>query len=145
MSTLAARLPYQAANTVARVDSSVPNEALIYDLVNRIMASVADRTLYEDVSEPRPSSEAVASAAVTLYKLSADYRDELEIEPFWGQLSLIWRSGHEKRVKATFGGDGRLSIYYERMADGHVVDSGMLTPQNNFTNNLGNRLAWLKS
>jgi hypothetical protein len=109
------------------------------------MTAVGDRTLYEDVLEPRPSIGAVVSAAVTVSRLNERFQEALEIEPYWGELSLIWRSGREKRVKATFDDDGRFSIYYEQMIGGHVTDSGMLTPQNNYSENLTNRLAWLRS
>jgi len=145
MSALAPPLAFYTQNTAAQAETSAPSEASLYELLNRLMEAVGDRSLYEDIHEPRPGAGAVVTAAVTLSRLNDRFRDTLEIEPFWGQLSLVWRSGRERRVKATFGGDGRLSIYYEQMIDGRVIDSGMDTPQDNFTGHLANRLIWLRS
>lgn len=122
------------------------NERTVAELqaeIERLMLVLGDRSIYEDDTEPKPSRDALVTAAFILSGLSDHFRNNCEIEPFWGQLSLIWRSGLEKRVKATFGGDGTLSIYHERMAGGRVVDSGMEVTHGPAGSVLAERLAWL--
>jgi hypothetical protein len=112
------------------------------NFADRILRVLGDRDFREDESEPIPNSSAVADAAMILARLDEQRRNDFEIEPFWGQLSLIWRSGAGKRVKATIGGDGSFSVYHERMADGRVVESELVNPQNR-VGYLNERLAWL--
>ena len=139
----ATAISFYALNTATRDETFNPREAVIFGLANRIMQTVGDRSLYEDDTEPQPNTNALVAATIALSKMDELFRDSCEIEPYWGQLSLVWRSGREKRVKATFGAEGTLSIYHERMAEGKVVDSGMEIVQDDVARHLANRLAWL--
>lgn len=118
-------------------------EAPAFYFANVLMNQVADRELYEEESEPRPSAAAIATASLALAQLDEKFREAYEIEPFWGQLSLVWRSDQGKRVKATFGGNGAFSVYHEQLRQGRVIDSQLETLSSDPISYLKERLAWL--
>jgi hypothetical protein len=132
-STLDFLIPGTASQTLGKPRFTVE--------LNHLLDALSDAALYEQ-GEPKPSPETIALAANVLSRVEDRYRNNTEIEPYWGQLSLIWRTGREKRVKATFGGDS-VTVYHEEMIDGRVIDSGMETLRGSDTRELSARLAWL--
>jgi hypothetical protein len=117
--------------------------ALSSPWLKKLLDALSDGDLYESDEELKPSPSAILAAAEALGHLRAQDADRVEIEPYSGELSLIWRAGRNKRVKAMFGQEkNSYSIYYEEMSNGRVVD-GRLEPNANHTL-LKERLAWLQ-
>jgi hypothetical protein len=111
-------------------------------MVNRLVDVLSNPDLYESDNEPRPSGAAILAAADALVQLEARDKDNVEIEPYSGELSLVWRAGREKRVKTMFGQEkGSYSVYYERMLNGRVVEHHL--EPNASHEYLRGRLAWL--
>jgi hypothetical protein len=109
--------------------------------INRVIDAVSDVDLYESAEERKPGTTTIIAAAALLADLSALDARSVEIEPYSGELSLIWRIGHS-RVKATFGMNAEsFSAYHERIAGGHVIENH-LEPNASKTY-LNDRLAWL--
>jgi hypothetical protein len=114
-----------------------------FRLLNKLLDAISDTDLYESADEQRPSRTAIIAAAEALAQLQAQDVDRVEIEPYSGELSLIWRAGRDKRVKAMFGQEkNSYSIYYEQMSNGRVVEA-RLEPNADHTL-LKDRLAWLQ-
>jgi hypothetical protein len=112
-------------------------------IVNRLMDVLSNPDLYESNAEPRPSGAAILAAADVLIQVEPQDKDSVEIEPYSGELSLIWRAGKEKRVKAMFGQEkGSYSIYYEQMVEGRVTEHHLEPNANHIY--LRERLAWLR-
>lgn len=110
-------------------------------LLEKLLAALSNPDLYES-DEPKPSPSAILAAAEALGQLEPQDVERVEIEPYSGELSLVWRAGRTKRVKVMFGQEkNSYSIYYEEMLNGRVVD-GRLEPNANHTF-LKDRLAWL--
>lgn len=110
--------------------------------VNRIVDALRDLDLYESEDELKPSPQAIVAAAGALIALSPQDAESVEIEPYSGELSLIWRAGGNKRVKAMFGQErNSYSVYYERMAGGRVVECHLRPNADN--SYLVDRLTWL--
>jgi hypothetical protein len=129
-----------ATDSVKRADS--PDFGWHVRTVNMLMDALSNLDLYESNDELRPSGAAILAAADVLVHVEPEDRDIVEIEPYSGELSLIWRAGREKRVKAMFGQEkGPYSVYYERMVDGRVTEHH-LEPNADHTY-LKERLAWL--
>jgi len=111
-------------------------------IVNRLVDALSNPDLYESKDELRPSGAAILAAADVLIHVEPQDKDSVEIEPYSGELSLIWRSGREKRVKAMFGQEkGSYSVYHERVINSRVVEHH-LEPNANHEYLTG-RLAWL--
>jgi hypothetical protein len=111
--------------------------------VNMLMDVLSNADLYESKDELRPSGVAILAAADALTHVEAQDKDSVEIEPYSGELSLIWRTGRERRVKAMFGQEkGSYSVYYERMVNGKVTEHH-LEPNADHAY-LKERLAWLR-
>lgn len=116
--------------------------ALLRLSINKIADGVFNDDLYESAEERRPSGSVVVAAAATLSQLPSLERERAEIEPYSGELSLVWRSGRTKRVKAMFGPEKKsFSVYHEHLVNGRVVEHH-LRPQANDVY-LRDRLAWL--
>ena len=90
------------------------NFALNLPAVNRIVTALTDGDLYEPPEE-KPTGKAILCAAKILGALGKEESASAEIEPFAGELSLIWRANGTKRVKAMFGPDGSYSVYHEQL------------------------------
>jgi hypothetical protein len=117
--------------------------ALSSPWLKKLLDALSDADLYESDAELKPSPSAILAAAEALAHLQPQEADRVEIEPYSGELSLIWRTGRNKRVKAMFGQEkNSYSIYYEEMLNGRVVD-GRLEPNADHTL-LKDRLAWLQ-
>jgi hypothetical protein len=115
---------------------------LNFRLVNKVMDALCDVDLYESPEELKPTGSAIIAAANTLKNMSPESIENVEIEPYSGELSLIWKSGRDKRVKAMFGQEPKsYSVYYEKMANGRVVERCLNT--NATDNYLRDRLVWL--
>ena len=135
-----------------RVSVSSPigrSESLSWAFINFAMNKIADRVfdddLYESLEERKPSISTMVDAAIALSGLSPQDRKAVQIEPFSGELGLVWASGRAKRVKAIFGPErGAYSVYHEHMLNGRVVDHH-LEPQLDVEDPsyLRQRLAWL--
>jgi hypothetical protein len=111
--------------------------------LNKLLDAISDVDLYES-NEVKISPSAVIAAAEALEQLTSQEVDKVEIEPYSGELSLIWRAGRDKRVKAMFGPEkNSYSLYYERMLNGRVVEQ-RLEPNANHAY-LKDRLAWLQA
>ncbi len=134
----------------ARISASSPigsTENLSFVLMHRSLNKIADEVfnddMYESTEERRPSTSAILEAALVLSQLPSEI-DRVEIEPYSGELSLIWKSGRAKRVKAMFGPEKKsFSVYHEQLMSGRVVEHH-LRPQANDTY-LRDRLAWLRT
>ncbi len=132
----------------SRISASSPigsSENLSYALMHRSLNKIADEVfnddLYESTEERRPNTSVILEAALVLSQLPSEI-DRAEIEPYSGELSLVWRSGRTKRVKAMFGpGKKSFSVYHEQLVNGRVVEHH-LRPQANDAY-LRDRLAWL--
>ncbi|HZV89699.1 MAG TPA: hypothetical protein VFF95_19275 [Candidatus Binatus sp.] len=115
-----------------------------FRLLNKVTDALCDVDLYESKEELKPTGSAVITAANALINLPPQDVDSVEIEPYQGELSLIWRAATNKRVKAMFGqAKNSYSVYYEQMADGHVIQSHL--EPNADHNYLRERLTWLHS
>jgi hypothetical protein len=113
-------------------------------LLNKIATEVSDADLYELRDEEKPSAKAILNAANTLGVLSLEESKAAEIEPFFGELGLIWHSGgRNKRVKAMFALDGSLSVYHEQIVDKRVTDYHLQPGAT--VEYLQERLAWLRA
>jgi len=111
--------------------------------VNMLMDVLSDVNLYESKDEPKPSGWAILAAADALVHVDVQDQKNVEVEPYSGELSLIWRAGRDKRVKAMFGQEkGSYSVYHERMVDGKVVEHHL--EPNAGRAYLQRRLAWLR-
>lgn len=111
---------------------------------NMIAEAVSDSELYESPDEQKPSGKAMLLAASTLGALGQEEVRRVEIEPFYGELSLIWRSAdRRKRVKVMFAEDRGFSVYHELLANKHVAEHHLepvASPEY-----LKTRLIWLRS
>jgi hypothetical protein len=118
--------------------------ALLHRSLNKITDKVFEDDLYESAEEQRPQASALVSAALALSFLSLQDMDTVEIEPYSGELGLVWKSGRTKRVKAMFRAkDEYFSVYHEQMIGGRVSEHHL---QPNADNDyLRNRLAWLRT
>ncbi len=113
-----------------------------FRLLNDVIDAVCDVGLYESKDEQKPGAWAIVAAASALNYVARQDRDSVEIEPYSGELSLIWRAGREKRVKAMFGHEkNSYSVYYERLVGGLVVERHL--ERNADHAYLTGRLAWL--
>jgi len=119
----------------------------IYRLVNKVADAAFDSDLYESVGEERPSPSAIVAAVEALASVSFQEANNVQIEPYPGEVGLVWKSGRNKRVKAMFGPEPHsYSVYYEQMVNGHVVDHHLephIEPSNH--DYLKQRLAWLRT
>ncbi len=118
------------------------NFALNLPAVNRIVTALTDGDLYEPPEE-KPTGKAILCAAKILGALGKEESASAEIEPFAGELSLIWRANGTKRVKAMFGPDGSYSVYHEQLTARRVTEHHLQSGAN--VEYLRDRLAWLKS
>jgi hypothetical protein len=113
-------------------------------LLNKLADAVFNADLYESAEEPKPSPDTVLAAVTVLGDLTSQKADEAEIEPYFGEINLIWKTGKSKRVKATFRPNAKsYSVYYEEMQDRRAVQHN-LRP-NADINYLQDRLSWLTS
>jgi hypothetical protein len=111
--------------------------------LNKLMDAVSDVDLYES-NEPKISPSAIIAAAEALEQLTPQEVDKVEVEPYSGELSLIWRAGRDRRVKAMFGPEkNSYSVYYERMFNGRVVEHRLNANADHAF--LKDRLAWLEA
>jgi hypothetical protein len=119
--------------------------AVMRGMINKLTDAVYDADLYESDDEAKPRLGAIIDAAFTLASLPSRDAAAAEIEPYSGELGLVWKSGRAKRVKAMFGQErNSYSVYFEQMLNGHVVDHH-LEPHLDIDDNsyLRQQLAWL--
>jgi hypothetical protein len=115
-----------------------------FRLLNKVTDALCDVDLYESKDEPKPSGNAIITAANALMNLLPEDVDNVEIEPYQGELSLIWKTTTNKRVKAMFGpAKNSYSVYFEQIVDGHAIQSHLEPSADH--NYLRERLTWLHS
>jgi hypothetical protein len=135
---------YREATSVASPIKSAEEVrfAVMHRFFNKMVDAVYDQDLYESDEEPKPRPMTIIAAADALSTLSPEDVNTVEIEPYSGELGLVWKSGRTKRVKAMFGpGRDAYSVYYEHMLNGHVVEHHLQSdPDHGY---LRQRLAWL--
>src|SRR5271168_2203631 len=130
-------------NAVARVfdtqitSTQTNDNDIRFVLLNRFLEAVHRDELYESDAEERPSEFALVTAANALSFISLRELDGIEIEPYSGELSIIWREGRDNRVKAMFGrAKDSFTVYHEQMAHGRVVERHLETsPDSNYLRN----------
>jgi hypothetical protein len=111
-------------------------------LLNKLTDAVFNADYYESADERRPNADTVLAAVGLLGDLNNQRADDAEIEPYFGEINLIWRAGRNKRVKATFKPNAKsYSVYSEEMRDRRAVEHNLR--QNADINYLSDRLNWL--
>lgn len=144
MSALASVFSCKSSATSPFKDRQEVSFALRFGLLNKIADAISKADLYESVEEPRPTTFAVIAAANALRHVSAQDVERVEIEPYSGELSLVWRAGRNRRVKAMFGQErDSCSIYHEQLEGGRVIQHHL--EPNASHEYLRNRLTWLRS
>ena len=116
--------------------------AVMHRFFNKMVDAAYDSDLYESKDEPRPRAMTIIAAADVLSTLSAQDVNSVEIEPYSGEVGLVWKSGRTKRVKAMFGPErDSYSVYYEQMLNGRVTEHHLEPNPDELY--LRQRLAWL--
>jgi hypothetical protein len=119
------------------------SNGLSFSSLNRVVDAVSTPEAYED-GEQIPSASVILAAASALGNVAEKEITNVEVEPYFGEVGLIWKNGRNKRVKAIFGPDKQeYSVYHEKMVDGRVVEH-IIRPNSN-GEYLQDRLAWLKT
>jgi hypothetical protein len=118
--------------------------AVMHRLLNKVIDAAYDEELYESEQELKPRPAAIVAAVQALATLSDQDADTVEVEPFSGELGLVWKSGRSKRVKAMFGPEREFySVYHERMLNGRVIERHLEPhPDHGY---LRQRLDWLRT
>src|SRR5713101_5790548 len=123
MSALAEAFSYRTSATTNIKSNDEIYFISSFRLLNKVIDAICDVDLYESREELKPSACAIITAADALNHVSVQDVDSVEIEPYSGELSLIWKAGRNKRIKAMFGPEkNSYSVYFERMVDGRVVE-----------------------
>jgi hypothetical protein len=119
------------------------SNGLSFSSLNRVVDAVSTLEAYED-GEHAPTASVILAAASALGHVAEKEVSHVEIEPYFGEVGLIWKNGRNKRVKAIFGPAVQAcSVYHEKMVNGRVVEHEIR--QNSNSQYLQERLSWLKN
>jgi hypothetical protein len=111
--------------------------------INKVIEAVSDSSLYE-AHEERPCAAAILRAANVLVNVKPVDWSTVEIEPYMGEISLNWRNGRDRRVKAIIPKNGSyFSTYHEDMQNGRVASHSLKQRVNH--EYLTERLNWLRA
>jgi hypothetical protein len=111
--------------------------------INKVAEAVSEASLYE-AHEERPGAVSILLAASILMNVKPLDWSTVEIEPFMGEISLNWRNGRERQVKAIVPKHGsHFSAYHEDMQNGRVVQHSL--KQGVTHEYLAERLTWLRA
>jgi len=91
------------------------------DLLLQLVTGVCGAAAYESDDEPRPKPEVIRTAAEMIGKgVRAEYRRNMEIEPYWGEIHITWNNKSNRRLKTIFAKDGQsVSVYWEEEHNGN--------------------------